>query len=381
MKRKVFTASITAVLLALGLSTSTVANADNLEGNSSQILAKIDSGESKGNDSATIDSQKKSSINKSDYLWKNPKIIRLNKTTTLYKDANLTKVAIKAKSGSHYLISSLTKNSDGIPVLKTRSGFIIAKKNLIKKIKGYQNPKAYHQVHYTQVKPYGKVGYNLYRGYEGIKTWKVMHRMGTWYGTNYYNQATYNAVKNFQRNHYLPVTGNVDLKTWQKMGFSKSSWYGIDSYIAPLQVQAWQGRSAHIEAMIKQAYKYMGKPWLVGCSSSPNYGVDCSGLVMQSLYAGGISPIPTSSIGHAHPGNEWNSRNLWADKHLKRVPYSQRRRGDLVFYYQPGTRTIWHIAIYLGNNRVIESWPPCVMVQPIVNGQRNVIAGIKRPFI
>lgn len=60
MKRKVFTASITAVLLALGLSTSTVANADNLEGNSSQILAKIDSGESKGNDSATIDSQKKS---------------------------------------------------------------------------------------------------------------------------------------------------------------------------------------------------------------------------------------------------------------------------------------------------------------------------------
>ncbi|MDR4287713.1 peptidoglycan endopeptidase, partial [Bacillus thuringiensis] len=42
---------------------------------------------------------------------------------------------------------------------------------------------------------------------------------------------------------------------------------------------------------------------------------------------------------------------------------------------------IWHVAIYLGNNRVIESWPLCVMVQPIVNGQRNVVAGIKRPFI
>ncbi|WP_072748873.1 hypothetical protein [Lactobacillus helveticus] len=51
---------------------------------------------------------------------------------------------------------------------------------------------------------------------------------------------------------------------------------------------------------INQAYKYMGKPWLAGCSSSPAYGVDCSGLVMQGLYAGGISPIPTSSIGHAH---------------------------------------------------------------------------------
>lgn len=96
---------------------------------------------------------------------------------------------------------------------------------------------------------------------------------------------------------------------------------------------------------------------------------------------GRISPVPTSSIGHAHPCNEWNSRNLGADKHLKRVAYSQRRRGDLVFYYQPGTHTIWHVAIYLGNNRVIESWPPCAMVAPISNSQRNVIAGIKRPFI
>lgn len=125
----------------------------------------------------------------------------------------------------------------------------------------------------------------------------------------------------------------------------------------------------------------MGKPWLAGCSSSPNYGVDCSGLVMQELYAGGISLIPTISIGHAHPGNEWNSRNLWADRHLKRVPYSARRRGDLVFYYQPGTHTIWHIAILISRNHVIESWPPRVMIQPIVNGQRNIIAGIKRPFI
>ena len=134
---------------------------------------------------------------------------------------------------------------------------------MIAKVRGYENPKGYHQIHYTQIKPYGHVGYNLYRGYEGIKTWKVMHRMGTWYGKNYYNQATYNAVKNFQRRHGLKVTGNVNLKTWQKMGFSKKSWYGIDSYVAPLKAKAWQGRKAHIEAMINQAYKYMGKPWLL----------------------------------------------------------------------------------------------------------------------
>lgn len=245
----------------------------------------------------------------------------------------------------------------------------------------YQNPKPYHQIHYTQIKPYGPVGYTLKPGFEGIKTWKVMHRMHTWKGKNYYNDETATAVKKFQRQNDLPVTGNVDLATWQKMGFSKKDWFGIDSYIAPLAVSAKDGRKAHIEAMIKEAYRYVGKNWIAGCASSPKYGVDCSGLVMQALYAAGISPVPVSSIYHAHPGNEWNSRNLWSDKKLKLVPYDQRQRGDLVFYYEPGTKTINHIAIYLGRNKVIESWPPLVMVQPIKNDERSVIAGIKRPFI
>ena len=133
--------------------------------------------------------------------------------------------------------------------------------------------------------------------------------------------------------------------------------------------------------MIKQAYKYKGNPYLVGSSSSPSYGVDCSGLAMQALYAGGINPAPISSINHAHPGNEWNSRNLWASKKLKRVAYKHRERGDLIFYYEPGTHVIWHVAIYIGHNKVIESWPPRVMVQPIRNGQRSDIAGVKRPFL
>lgn len=46
------------------------------------------------------------------------------------------------------------------------------------------------------------------------------------------------------------ATGDVNEKTWLKLGFSKKSWFGIDSYVAPLGAQAWQGRSAHINAMI-----------------------------------------------------------------------------------------------------------------------------------
>lgn len=395
IKKQKWTTMIIAAMLSLSLTSISSVKADsvdsaNLSQNTNQSAQTANNSnsdqENPRNDnssSATApNNSKPTHFNSKDYLSSRPHLVRLKQTTSLYADKNLTQVTHRVNKGHHFWVKTLLKAENGEPVLQLRNGdYISAKKSLLAAVKPYQNPKAYHQIHYTQIKPYGKVGYNLYRGYEGIKTWKVMHRLGTWSDRNYYNQATYNAVKSFQRRHHLPATGDVNLTTWERMGFSKKSWFGIDNYVAPLGAYAWQGRRAHIEAMIHQAYKYLGKPWLAGCSSSPAYGVDCSGLVMQALYAGGISPIPTSSIGHAHPGNEWNSRNLWADRHLKRVPYAQRRRGDLVFYYQPGTRTIWHIAIYLGRGRVIESWPPRVMIQPIVNSQRSNIAGIKRPFI
>lgn len=316
------------------------------------------------------------------YYTTNPGIIKTKKAVASYTTATKAKKSITYKKGAMVRVTGVYTLTDHAPMLKTSTGrFITANKAFVAKTAGYQNPKKYYQVQYHQIKPYGKVGYTVGRGYEGIKTWYIMKRMHTSNGYNKYNTATYNAVKAFQRSHHLKATGNVNEATWVKMGYTKKSWTAIDSYVAPLGAYAWQGRKAHIEAMIKQAYKYKGNPYLVGSSSSPKYGTDCSGLVMQALYAGGINPLPTSSIHHAFPGNEWNSRNLWAAKKLKKVSYAHKQRGDLVFYYQPGTHTIWHVAIYLGKGKVIESWPPRIMVQPIRNGQRSYIAGIKRPFI
>lgn len=244
----------------------------------------------------------------------------------------------------------------------------------------YQNPSWMYQINYSQIQPSGPVGHNIGPGYEGIKTQLVKDRIGTGYQHNTYTTADAYRVMSVQRAHGLPATGWVDYNTWVALGLPADQWTSIDSYVAPLRASAGASRQDHIEAMIRQAYQYMGKPWLAGCSSSPAYGVDCSGLVMQALYAGGINPTSCSSIYHGFPGNEWNSRNLFADPHFMNVSYNDRQRGDLVFYYQPGTHTIWHVAIYLGNNQVIESWPPRVMVQPIVNVQRNVIAGIRRVF-
>lgn len=318
----------------------------------------------------------------SDYYRTNPKIIRVIKGTNQYSDYQLKHKKSSAPKDEYYKVSECVWNTNGYPRLKLSNGnYITANSSYVRKTNGYQNPKEYYQVQYNQIKPYGTVGYNLGWGYMGVKSYMVMSKLGVYNGYNFMGDAQINAVKNFQRRHGLKANGWVDKKTWMKLGFSEQSWTSIDSYVAPLKAFAWDGRKKHIEAMISQAYKYKGNKYLEGASSSPSYGVDCSGLVMQALYAGGINPAPISSINHAHPGNEYNSRNLWASKQLKRVPYSERQRGDLIFYYQPGTHTIWHVAIYLGNDQVIESWPPKVTVWPIRNAQRNVIAGVKRPFI
>lgn len=317
----------------------------------------------------------------SSYYTTNPGIIKTKKSVVYYRDA-ARKVKDQTVAANHFAKISKVVTADGkAPVLETNTGrFLTASKQFVVKTTGYQNPRRYYQVQYTQIKPFGKVGYPVKRGFEGIKTWYIMRKMGTFSGYDKYNQATYNAVKRFQRGHHLKVSGNVNEQTWLKMGFSKKAWTGIDRYVAPLKAHAWDGRSAHIEAMIHQAYRYLGNPYLVGSSSSPKYGTDCSGLAIQAMYAGGINPLPVSSIHHAYPGNEWNSRNLWASKKFKHVAYSHRQRGDLVFYYQPGTHVIWHVAIYLGHNRVIESWPPKIMIQPIKNGQRSDVAGVARVF-
>lgn len=58
------------------------------------------------------------------------------------RDAALTQVDHHAKKGYHYLTSKLVTPTDSAPVLKLSNG-ISAKKSLIAKVKGYQNPKGY----------------------------------------------------------------------------------------------------------------------------------------------------------------------------------------------------------------------------------------------
>lgn len=253
----------------------------------------------------------------------------------------------------------------------------------------YQNPSQYYQISDT-ISSLSGGGYNLSSGYEGLKVAYVIKKLGVnggkYTGMNtpaIYGPQTTAKVKSFQSSKGLSATGVVDLTTWKALGYSESDWYNLGSYVSPVQINSESTRSDCIEAMISRAYDYLGTSYVVGASGAPGTGVDCSGLVMQALYAAGMDLSPINPIRHSKPGYEYESANMWASSKFKHVSYSERQRGDLIFY-QNSSGTVIHVAIYLGNNQVIESWcEPVnrVVVWPITNSYRSNIKGVVRPFV
>ena len=252
------------------------------------------------------------------------------------------------------------------------------------KYRKYQNPAQYYQIKDKITLSGGD--YTLSYGYEGIKVRKVIQKLGLGNGVGmggaFYGNNVVNAVKKFQKAHGLTVTGNVDLLTWLAMGFDETQWKSWGEYVSPIRVNENSTRNQHIEAMIKRAYDYLGNDYVIGASGAPGLGIDCSGLVMQALYAAGLDTSPINPVSHAQPGHEYESRNMWLSSKFKHVPYSQRQRGDLIFY-QSSNGVVIHVAIYLGNNQVIEAWPNKVMIASVRygSGSRANIKGVARPFV
>ena len=242
----------------------------------------------------------------------------------------------------------------------------------------YQNPSKYLQIKHKQKVLTGG-GYNLSENYMGLKVAYVQRKLGLGVRRAIMDSTTINAVKKFQKNNGITANGVVDITTWKKMGLSERDWYNLGAYASPLKTNPASTRSQCIEAMIDTAYSYLDTEYIIGASGEPGTGVDCSGLVMQALYSAGIDPDPVSPIRHSQPGYEYESRNLW-NLPMKHVSYSERQRGDLIFYAN-SSGTIIHVAIYLGNDKVIESWPNKVVVWPIKNSHRSIIKGVARPFV
>ena len=247
----------------------------------------------------------------------------------------------------------------------------------------YQNPSQYYQIQESSIQLSGG-GYNLNIGYEGIKTAWVIRalKLGNAVGMGgaEYTRRVFNAVKSFQSRHGLEATGITDLATWKALGYSEADWYSLGAYASPIRTSIYSSRSDCVEAMINRAYDYLGDDYMIGASGAPGLGIDCSGLVMQALYAAGIDMSPINPVRHASPGYEYESANIWTSSQLKHVSYGERQRGDIIIYCNSAGVVI-HSAIYLGNNRVIEAWPNKVVVSSMINNQHPRVLGVVRPFV
>jgi cell wall-associated NlpC family hydrolase len=91
--------------------------------------------------------------------------------------------------------------------------------------------------------------------------------------------------------------------------------------------------------VVKSARKYLGTPYAFG-STNPGKGLDCSGLVQRAYADNGIK-LPRVSSDQARAGTKVDG-------------LANAKPGDILAFDRP----VDHVAIYLGNNRMIAAPKP-----------------------
>ncbi|KMO80797.1 Peptidoglycan endopeptidase RipA precursor [Mycolicibacterium obuense] len=140
----------------------------------------------------------------------------------------------------------------------------------------------------------------------------------------------------------LQVTQDLGRKFLQSIGLLPTP-TGITNGAIPVVY----GRQA-TEYVIKRGMAQMGVPysWGGGNASGPSRGIDsgagtvgfdCSGLMLYMFAGVGIK------LDH-YTGSQYNAG--------RKVPSSQMRRGDMIFY---GPNASQHVAMYLGDGQMLEA--------------------------
>ncbi|WP_396929616.1 NlpC/P60 family peptidoglycan endopeptidase RipA [Mycolicibacterium sp.] len=141
----------------------------------------------------------------------------------------------------------------------------------------------------------------------------------------------------------LNATKQMGKSFLQKLGILKPDDTGITNGIIPYA----NGAQAS-EYVIKRAMSQMGVPysWGGGTATGPSNGIDsgagtvgfdCSGLILYAFAGVGIK-LPHYS------GSQYNMG--------RKIPSSQMRRGDVIFYGPGGSQ---HVTLYLGQGQMLEA--------------------------
>lgn len=118
-----------------------------------------------------------------------------------------------------------------------------------------------------------------------------------------------------------------------------------------------------VEGMIDAASALMGIPYLWG-GLTPK-GLDCSGLTKAAFFSQGVILLRDASQ-QARTGVP--------------VELDALKRGDLVFFGNPATQRVNHVAIYLGDGLIIES-SGRVKVTPLAEKDDTLFARRIMPYV
>jgi hypothetical protein len=126
--------------------------------------------------------------------------------------------------------------------------------------------------------------------------------------------------------------------------------------------------SATAAKAIAFALRQLGKAYVWG-ATGPN-AFDCSGLMLRAYQAAGID-LPRVSVDQFHAG--------------ALLPVRQAQPGDLMFlaYNANDPRTIHHVFMYLGNNKIVEAPEPGIPVHVIAMpwNSRELVQQAVRPGV
>lgn len=99
-------------------------------------------------------------------------------------------------------------------------------------------------------------------------------------------------------------------------------------------------------AAIAFAYAQLGEPYVYGAAGPDAW--DCSGLTMGAWGAAGVS-LPHYTVA------QYES--------MQHISFGELQPGDLVFWGGSSPSTIYHVALYIGNNEIIQAPHPGAYVE------------------
>lgn len=224
-------------------------------------------------------------------------------------------------------------------------------------------------------------GASIRAGENGTRVYLIRRFFGTDAPTSAggsYDSATRSRVVAFQRARGLTADGVVGKNTWPH--FNTGRPFDIDAYQVQPQLPVSADAAQRREKMIEFALAQRGSRYCWGGAGPYELGFDCSGLVLQALYAAGLDPQPINVVKHAAPTYR-TSRELYASGRLQSVPAAQRQRGDLIFYMDR-SNTVVHVAIDLGDGTMMESYGATAAIRtvPTAYGASHMAPSVKRPF-